>query len=240
MSDGAVSPRPPGDRSSLLWLAGVCGLLLFGAVCGFLLLPASEDGSFDAWAAICRAAGLGGPRGSDGPVVQGTPASNVAWTAGAVQRATAGKPEQGRNSALSCTGCHGAGIVAERTLIPPLAGMDPLSFTKQMADYASGHRASVLMQAFAATLSPSEVADLAGTLGRLAVVPGLAFLLLPLAGLTGKPMSESVVALAMPSAVMLIILSVRYRVAEKESASVLLYTYVLSALSMAAAVLLTK
>ena len=72
------------------------------------------------------------------------------------------------------------------------------------------------------------------------MVPGLAFLLLPLAGLTAKPLRESVVALAMPSAVMLTILSVRYRVAEKESASVLLYTYVLSALSMAAAVLLTK
>ena len=39
--------------------------------------------------------------------------------------------------------------------------MDQLSFTKQMADYADGHRANVLMQAFAATLSPGDVADLA-------------------------------------------------------------------------------
>ena len=161
MSGGDVSPGPPGDRGSLLSLAGVCGLLLFGAVCGFLLLPANRDGSFDAWATICRAVGLGGPRGTDGPVVQGTPASGVAWTAGEVRRATAGSPALGRNAALSCAGCHGAGIVAVQTLIPNLAGMDQLSFTKQMADYAAGHRGSVLMQAFAATLSPGDIANLA-------------------------------------------------------------------------------
>lgn len=161
MSGVDAPPRPKGDRSSLLALAGVCGLLLFGAVCGFLLLPANRGGSFDAWATICRAVGLGGPRGTDGPVVQGTPASGVAWTSGEVLRATAGNPALGRNAALSCIGCHGAGIVAEQTLFPNLAGMDQLSFTKQMADYAADHRASVLMQAFASTLSSDEVADLA-------------------------------------------------------------------------------
>jgi uncharacterized membrane protein YccC len=45
---------------------------------------------------------------------------------------------------------------------------------------------------------------------------------------------------AMPSAGILIILSVRYSVAEKESASILRYTYPLSALSMTLAVLLTR
>lgn len=107
------------------------------------------------------------------------------------------------------------------------------STTSGVSLFASG----IILQAQTPTLSIPIVTS---TLGRLAVVPGLALLLLPLVGATGKPMSESVVALAMPSAVMLIILSVRYGVAVKESASVLLYTYVFSALSMTAAVLLTR
>lgn len=106
------------------------------------------------------------------------------------------------------------------------------STTSGVSLFASG----IILRAQTPTLSIPIVMS---TLGRLAVVPGLALLLLPLAGVTGKPMSEAVVALAMPSAVMLIILSAKYRVAEKESASVLLYSYVFSILSMTAAVLLT-
>ena len=52
-------------------------------------------------------------------------------------------------------------------------------------------------------------------------------------------MSNSVVALAMPCGVMLIILSVRYKIAEKESASVLFYSYLFSAVIMTSLVLLT-
>lgn len=124
-----------------------------------------------------------------------------------------------------------AGLSLPKSFVSPLQLLG--STTSGISLFASG----IILRAQTPTLSIPIVTS---TLGRLAVVPGLAFMLLPLAGLTGQPMSESVVALAMPSAVMLIILSVRYRVAEKESASVLLYTYVLSALSMAAAVLLTK
>lgn len=124
-----------------------------------------------------------------------------------------------------------AGLSVPKSFVSPLQLLG--STTSGVSLFASG----IILRAQTPTLSIPIVTS---TLGRLAVVPGLALLLLPLAGLTGQPMSESVVVLAMPSAVMLVILSVRYRVAEKESASVLLYTYVLSALSMAAAVLLTK
>lgn len=124
-----------------------------------------------------------------------------------------------------------AGLALPKPLVSSLQLLG--STTSGVSLFASG----IILRAQTPTLSIPIVIS---TVGRLVVVPGLALLLLPLVGMTGKPMSESVVALAMPSAVMLIILSVRYRVAEKESASVLLYTYVLSALSMAAAVLLTK
>jgi predicted permease len=62
------------------------------------------------------------------------------------------------------------------------------------------------------------------TASRLAVVPALAFFVFPLAGVTGEAMSDSTVALAMLCGLMLIILSVRYKIAEKESASVLVVT----------------
>jgi malonate transporter and related proteins len=96
--------------------------------------------------------------------------------------------------------------------------------------------ASIILRALTPTVSAPIVAS---TALRLAVVPALAFLVFPLAGVTGKAMSDSVVALAMPCAVMLIILSVRYRIAEKASASVLPYSYLFSAVSMTSAVLLT-
>ena len=105
--------------------------------------------------------------------------------------------------------------------------------TSGISLFASG----IILRAQKPTIS---IPIAASTLGRLVVVPGLALVLLPLFGIVGKARSESVVALSMPCAVMLIILSVRYRIAEKESASVLLYSYVFSAGSMTLAVLLTR
>jgi malonate transporter len=84
-----------------------------------------------------------------------------------------------------------------------------------------------------------ETAKIGVSAQTMAVAPALAFFVFPLAGVTGKALSDSVVALAMPCAVMLIILSVRYKIAERESASVLFYSYLFSAVSMTFAVLLT-
>ncbi len=122
------------------------------------------------------------------------------------------------------------GIALPKPLITSLQLLG--TTTSGVSLFATG----IILRAHTPTVSLPIVSS---TVGRLVVVPGLAFFLLPLSGITGKAMSQVVVALAMPSAVMLIILSVRYHIAEKESASVLLYTYVLSAGSMALAVLLT-
>lgn len=107
------------------------------------------------------------------------------------------------------------------------------STTSGVSLFASG----IILRAQTPTVSVPIVTS---TAARLAVVPGLSLLLFRVAGLGREALSELVVALSMPCAVMLVILSVRYRTAEKESASVMLYSYVLSALSMAAAVLLTR
>jgi Membrane transport protein len=106
------------------------------------------------------------------------------------------------------------------------------STTSGVSLFASG----IILRALIPTVSFPIVVS---TVLRLAVVPALAFFVFPLAGVTGKALSDSVVALAMPCAVMLIILSVRYKIAERESASVLFYSYLFSAVSMTFAVLLT-
>ena len=50
---------------------------------------------------------------------------------------------------------------------------------------------------------------------------------------------ESVISLAMPCAVILVIFSLRYKTAQQESASVMLYSYLFSALTLAVAIVLT-
>ncbi len=123
------------------------------------------------------------------------------------------------------------GITVPKPLVSSLQLLG--ATTSGISLFASG----IILRAQTPTISMPIAAS---TLGRLLVVPGLALVLLPLCGIVGIARSESVVALAMPCAVMLIILSVRYHIAEKENASVLLYSYIFSAASMTLAVLLTK
>jgi malonate transporter len=123
------------------------------------------------------------------------------------------------------------GISLPKTLVTSLQLLG--STTSGVSLFASG----IILRALTPTVSAPIVAS---TTARLVIVPGLAFFAFPLSGLTGEALSDSIVALAMPCAVMLIILSVRYKIAEKESASVLFYSYVFSAVSVASAVLLTR
>ncbi len=123
------------------------------------------------------------------------------------------------------------GITVPKPLVTSLQLLG--ATTSGVSLFASG----IILRAQRPTISmPIAVS----TFGRLVVVPGLALVLLPLCGIAGKILSESVVALSMPCAVMLIILAVRYHIAEKENASVLLYSYIFSSGSMALAVLLTR
>ena len=124
-----------------------------------------------------------------------------------------------------------AGVTLPRLVVTPLQLLG--STTSGISLFASG----VILRAQRPTISAAIITS---TVLRLAVVPGVALLAFPLVGLTDNALSESVVALAMPCAVMLIILSVQYKVAQIESASVLLYSYLFSTVSMTLAVLLTR
>ncbi len=77
------------------------------------------------------------------------------------------------------------------------------------------------------------------TVARLLVIPGLAYLALTAIGQSGDLRKMTVLALGLAAAPMQVILSTRYKTDEKENASVLLYSNVLSILSLAFLIWLT-
>jgi predicted permease len=77
------------------------------------------------------------------------------------------------------------------------------------------------------------------TLGRNLIVPGIALLCIRLLGRTSAELNEAVIALAIPAASLIVILAVRYKTAEQEMASVLLYSTVGSILTLSLFIWLT-
>lgn len=119
-------------------------------------------------------------------------------------------------------------VLLDIHLPTPLVGAMGLlgSATAGVALFASG----VVLRAYRPTVSlPIAVS----TVCRLVVVPGLALAILPLLGLHLRLMSYPVISLSLPSPVLLVILAVRFDIAEREAASVLLYTYIFSAVTIA-------
>jgi cytochrome c553 len=87
--------------------------------------------------------------------------SNVAWTEETVAQASMGNVFRGLLLAKHCEHCHGNEGFSAEGQFPNLAGMDRLSFWKQMDDFASRKRNSTPMSAIAATLNRTDFADLA-------------------------------------------------------------------------------
>ncbi|HET9659328.1 MAG TPA: AEC family transporter [Thermomicrobiales bacterium] len=78
------------------------------------------------------------------------------------------------------------------------------------------------------------------TIARNLIVPGVALLCIRLLGRTSAELNEAVIALAIPAASMIVILAVRYKTAEQEMASVLLYSTVGSIFSLSLFIWLTR
>jgi cytochrome c553 len=87
--------------------------------------------------------------------------SDVAWTQQTLTIISSGDPFHGLLLARRCNHCHGEEGFSSLPAFPNLAGLDPLSFWKQMQDFGSGKRTSLLMQAIAEGLSQRDSADLA-------------------------------------------------------------------------------
>jgi cytochrome c553 len=144
------------------WSAAV--LVGVSVVLGFVVLaPYQQNGpTLDTWSAICRAIGItadSGPAGEPRPP-QRTP-TRIAWTSATLARIASGSEHNGAFVALNCGACHGEQGVSPTTLIPTLAGMDPLVIYKQLDDYRSGKRLWGVMGAIATALTDQNSADVA-------------------------------------------------------------------------------
>jgi cytochrome c553 len=95
---------------------------------------------------------------------------NIAWTEKTIRQAASGDPKRGEDIAQECTGCHGEKGLSAQPSIPSLAGLDRLVLYKQLEDFRSRTRLSVLMSAIAQSLTAQQSADVAAYFESL---PGL-------------------------------------------------------------------
>jgi cytochrome c553 len=148
----------------LVGWAAAAGLLVVGAILGFLVLASEQQNGerFDAWNTICRALGASadaGPASMPQPDLR-TP-TRIAWTADTLGRIAGGNPNHGAFIALNCTACHGEQGVSQSGLFPTLAGMDPAVIYKQLDDFRAGKRSWGAMNAIAMALSAQDSSDVA-------------------------------------------------------------------------------
>ena len=152
--------RDPWVRWSILAL-GV--MTVVSVVIGFVWLPAAHA-DFTAkglWDGICRAAGMPAEWGTREAPRTGPRTTAVVLDSAMARAGTAEGVGRGATLALQhCTMCHGARGVSEANA-PNLAGQYPEVVIKQLKDYQRGDRASAVMQALAAKLSPRDIEDLA-------------------------------------------------------------------------------
>jgi cytochrome c553 len=93
--------------------------------------------------------------------------SNVAWTEETLKIVSRGDAFRGLVLARRCNHCHGDEGFSSVPPYPNLAGLDRLSFWKQMQDFRSGKRSSQEMQDIAQGFSASDAADLAAYFAML-------------------------------------------------------------------------
>lgn len=87
--------------------------------------------------------------------------SDVAWTEETLTLISSGDAFRGLLLARRCNHCHDEEGFSSVSAFPNLAGVDRLSFWKQMQDFRSGKRISPVMQDIAEGFSARDAADLA-------------------------------------------------------------------------------
>jgi len=95
--------------------------------------------------------------------------SNVAWTDETLRIISSGDAFRGLLLARRCNHCHGEEGFSSVSGLPNLAGVDRLSFWKQMQDFRSGKRTSPVMQSIAEGFSARSAADLAAYYAMLPI-----------------------------------------------------------------------
>jgi len=97
--------------------------------------------------------------------------SNVAWTSQTIALASSGNALRGLLIARRCDRCHGREGFSSNPSVPNLAAMDRLVVWKQLDDFRSGKRSSLVMQPIANSLSPEDSADVAAYYYLMPIAP---------------------------------------------------------------------
>jgi cytochrome c553 len=113
--------------------------------------------------------------GASAQSASGAPAvrvpSDVTWTDETIALISDGKPFRGLLIARRCNHCHGQEGFSAVSETPNLAGIDRFSLWKQLQDFRSGKRGSVVMEPIAALLSARAGADVAAYYSMLPTLP---------------------------------------------------------------------
>jgi cytochrome c553 len=148
------------------WFTGSVAALVviaaLAAMVGFIWLPSAHGtGTGGLWDAICSAAGAPGRfENASLPGEKAVYPTGVVVSADMMGQVTPRQVGHGATLALACTICHGAqGTSPAGT--PHLAGQQSSALYKQLRDFKSGHRRSVIMQAIVVNLSDQDMRDLA-------------------------------------------------------------------------------
>ena len=161
------------------WSAAATGIVTITAIVsiafGFVVLPLLQpnDGHLSVWQRICHAAGLASTRAAEEPPAPETIlTSRVVIVPHMLMAQAAASIGRGATLAQQCGSCHGARGVSGAE-IPNLAGQYPAVIYKQLLDYASGARRNAVMTPRVASLSESDMRDLAAFYAYLPRPSGL-------------------------------------------------------------------
>jgi cytochrome c553 len=101
--------------------------------------------------------------------------SLVAWKEATIVLSSTGNPIRGEFIARRCELCHGVEGFSSQASTPNLAGIDAQYLWKQLQDFRTGKRKSVIMQQIAGALTPRDAADVAAYYAMLPNAPDAQF-----------------------------------------------------------------
>ncbi|OKO82288.1 hypothetical protein AC629_24200 [Bradyrhizobium sp. NAS80.1] len=150
------------------WFVGsvtfTAALAIVSALVGLIILPRLQSDVVDLkglWDSICSAAGVAARPSSETPVEATFVTSTVQLNPGRFAHPSAESIARGKAIARTCAACHG-GVDGTRAKFPSpnLAGQPAGAIFKQLRDYQTGARVSVVMRQYVQALSEQDALDL--------------------------------------------------------------------------------